>query len=66
MGETTTATDRGKLTVGLDVGDRYTQICVLDEDGEVLEEGLLSEVYHHPIEVVFHPRTGALLVMPRR
>jgi len=42
MGETTTATDRGKLTVGLDVGDRYTQICVLDEDGEVLEEGRVA------------------------
>jgi transposase len=24
--------------VGLDVGDRYTQVCVLDEGGEVLEE----------------------------
>ncbi|HEX7133343.1 MAG TPA: heme ABC transporter ATP-binding protein [Iamia sp.] len=32
----------------------------------VLDEDLLSAVYHHPIEVVPHPRTGAPLVMPRR
>lgn len=30
------ATER---TVGLDVGDRETQFCILDEAGEVLEEG---------------------------
>lgn len=42
MGETTTTAHRGRLTVGLDVGDRYTQICVLDEDGEVLEEGRVA------------------------
>lgn len=29
------------LTVGLDVGDRYVQICVLDEAGEVIEESRL-------------------------
>jgi iron complex transport system ATP-binding protein len=34
--------------------------------GVVLDEDLLSAVYHHPIEVVPHPRTGAPLVMPRR
>ncbi|HEU5150222.1 MAG TPA: heme ABC transporter ATP-binding protein [Iamia sp.] len=33
---------------------------------EVLDEDLLSDVYHHPIEVLRHPRTGAPLVMPRR
>lgn len=26
------------LTVGLDVGDRYVQVCVLDEAGQVVEE----------------------------
>lgn len=30
------------LTVGLDVGDRYVQVCVLDEAGEVVEESRLS------------------------
>ena len=31
------------LTVGLDVGDRYVQVCVLDEAGEVVEESRLLE-----------------------
>ncbi|MGW8060943.1 heme ABC transporter ATP-binding protein [Streptomyces ziwulingensis] len=34
--------------------------------GEVLSEGLLSEVYDQPVEVVAHPRTTAPLVVPRR
>ena len=29
------------LTVGLDVGDRYVQVCVLDEAGEIVEESRL-------------------------
>ena len=29
------------LTVGLDLGDRYIQVCVLDETGEVVEESRL-------------------------
>jgi transposase len=29
------------LTVGLDVGDRYVQVCVLDEAGNILEESRL-------------------------
>ena len=37
MNDVTTAQE-GKLTVGLDLGDRYSQICVLAEDGELLEE----------------------------
>ena len=35
MSDTTTT---GKVTVGLDLGDRYTQVCVLSEDGQLLEE----------------------------
>ncbi len=42
MSNISTTTDRNKLTVGLDVGDRYTQICVLDEDGAILEEGRVA------------------------
>lgn len=34
--------------------------------GEVFSEGLLSEVYQQPVDVLSHPRTGALLVTPRR
>lgn len=32
----------GQLTVGLDVGDRYTHACVLDPDGQILEETRLA------------------------
>ncbi|MHB9149943.1 MAG: IS110 family RNA-guided transposase [Thermoleophilia bacterium] len=34
-----TTTEGTKVTVGLDLGDRYCQVCVLDEAGEVTEEG---------------------------
>lgn len=55
-------------------GAHADRVVVLSEgrivaDGppaEVFDEDLLSAVYHHPIEVVPHPRTGAPLVMPRR
>ncbi|RVW03721.1 heme ABC transporter ATP-binding protein [Rhodococcus spongiicola] len=50
------------------------RICVLDggravADGppaDVLTEELLSDVYGHPVEVFPHPRSGAMLVLPRR
>ena len=34
--------------------------------GEVFSERLLSEVYDQPVEVLAHPRTGAVLVLPNR
>lgn len=35
---------RGKVTIGLDLGDRRHRFCVLGYDGEVVEEGsLLNE-----------------------
>ncbi|MFH8987181.1 heme ABC transporter ATP-binding protein [Streptomyces sp. NPDC017940] len=34
--------------------------------GDVFDERLLSDVYRQPIEVLAHPRTGTLLVTPRR
>lgn len=30
--------NQAKLTVGLDLGDRYIQVCILDEQGEIQEE----------------------------
>lgn len=33
---------------------------------EVLTEGLLSDVYEHPVEVIPHPGGGAPIVLPRR
>ena len=35
-------TDKPRITVGLDLGDRHTYYCVLNEDGEVVEEGRMS------------------------
>jgi transposase len=32
----------GKLTIGLDVSDRYSYVCMLDEAGEVIEESRLA------------------------
>jgi hypothetical protein len=44
--ELTTGTERRLsskgMTIGLDVSDRYTNICVLDDEGEIAEEGRLS------------------------
>ena len=37
-----TTSEETKLTVGLDLGDRYCQVCVLDEAGEVIEEGRVA------------------------
>lgn len=34
--------------------------------GEVLDSGLLTRVYDHPVEVLPHPRTGRPLVLPVR
>ncbi len=39
MSDATTVETR--FTVGLDLGDRYVQVCVLDETGEVVEESRL-------------------------
>lgn len=53
----------------------YADRVVLLRDGRVVADGpprdvltgeLLSEVYAHPVEVIEHPRTGALLVLPVR
>ena len=30
-----------KVTIGLDVGDRYSQVFAVDDEGEVIEEGQL-------------------------
>lgn len=32
----------GPLTIGIDLGDRYSQCCVLDSQGEIIAEGRLS------------------------
>ncbi|WP_333744481.1 heme ABC transporter ATP-binding protein [Streptomyces ardesiacus] len=45
---------------------RAGRIAADGPPAEVFAEELLSEVYEQPVEVFPHPRTGALLVVPRR
>ena len=37
-----TTSQEAQVTVGLDLGDRHTQVCVLDEAGEVIEEARVA------------------------
>jgi transposase len=37
-----TANDKPELTVGLDLGDRYSRYCLLNEECEVIEEGRIQ------------------------
>ncbi len=39
---TTTTSQEAPVTVGLDLGDRHTQVCVLDETGELIEEARVA------------------------
>ena len=34
--------DQSGLTVGVDLGDRWSKYCVLDEQGQVLEEDTVA------------------------
>ncbi|MDO5750534.1 MAG: heme ABC transporter ATP-binding protein [Rothia sp. (in: high G+C Gram-positive bacteria)] len=71
------AEGRGVLAVlhDLDVAAAYSNRIVLLRRGEIVAMGtpeevcsseLLSEVYRHPIEVLKHPVTGRLLILPKR
>ncbi|MGI5191861.1 heme ABC transporter ATP-binding protein [Promicromonospora sp. CA-289599] len=41
------------------------RVAALGAPAEVLTADLLSRVYEHPVDVVAHPVTGGLLVLPR-
>ncbi|WP_148570705.1 heme ABC transporter ATP-binding protein [Nocardioides caldifontis] len=41
-------------------------VAALGTPEQVLDAALLAEVYEHPVEVLRHPTTGALLVLPER
>ncbi|MEU9730120.1 heme ABC transporter ATP-binding protein [Streptomyces sp. NPDC048002] len=45
---------------------RAGRIAADGPPAEIFTEDLLSEVYDQPVEVLPHPRTGAVLVVPRR
>jgi hypothetical protein len=41
--------ERPKVTAGLDLGDKYSYLCLIDtESGEVIEEGLLCAPPQRP------------------
>jgi len=40
--QTEVGKDKPATTVGLDLGDRYSHYCVLNEEGEVVEEGRIQ------------------------
>jgi len=42
VGQMETAKDKPTITVGLDLGDRYSRYCLLNEEGEVVEEGRIQ------------------------
>jgi transposase len=48
-------TKSNTLTIGIDLGDEFSQVCVLDPEGEVIEEGKLRTT-----EEAFRRRFGAL------
>ncbi len=41
MDDASTPLGEGKATVGLGLGDKHTQLCIIDADGELLEEARL-------------------------
>lgn len=43
-----------------------SRVRALGTPAEVLRPDLLGEVYRHPVEVLVHPRTGELIVLPDR
>jgi iron complex transport system ATP-binding protein len=44
----------------------HGRVRALGAPGDVCTSALLSDVYEHPIEVLRHPRTGGLVVLPWR
>lgn len=42
VGQRETAKDKPAITVGLDLGDRYSRYCLLNGKGEVIEEGRIQ------------------------
>ena len=39
---TDVTTTRNRMTIGIDLGDRFSQLCVLDEAGDTIEESRLA------------------------
>jgi hypothetical protein len=40
------SSEQPKVTAGVDIGDKYSYLCLIDtQSGEVIEEGLLCAAY---------------------
>ncbi len=50
------------VTYGIDLGDEYSQLCVLDDDGEVVEEGRIR-TSEEALRNRFASRERGLVVM---
>jgi transposase len=53
---------RGRITIGLDLGDRRHRFCALDKEGQVLEEGTLGNT-RECLSKLSCRYGGALIVM---
>jgi hypothetical protein len=46
------SSEQPKMTAGLDLGDKYSYLCLIDtESGEIMEEGLLCALPPKPSDV---------------
>ena len=55
----TTATTKSKMTIGFDIGDRKSVLCVLDGEGAVIERGEVATSK----EAIAHRFSGAPAVV---
>jgi hypothetical protein len=60
--EKTIGPNRDRLTVGVDLGDRWSQYCILGLEGETLTEGQLRTT-QEDVGEFFQALTGARVVM---
>ncbi len=56
---TQATTTPSTLTVGIDLGDRRSHVCVLDAAGEIVEESRMSVLLHRLRRQLTRCRSGA-------
>ena len=62
----TTPTDRTSRGTAGESAPGDGRPRALGTPADVLRPDLLGDVYRHPVEVLVHPRTGDLVVLPDR
>ena len=50
------------VTIGMDLGDKSNEVCVLDQDGKIIEQFTVSNT-HQQLEKRFSSYTGALVAI---